>query len=212
MRELLNRGAELEPRFSGNGQDYYQAVLRNPDLTNGNGQADLQKVRWHLNYLERNHAPSQTQSQQPSQTQTQTQSQGNNNGGGNQQPATGGGGASAQIAINFATGVANRSGTYYQLGANGPHAWDCSSLTQAAFAQAGVNLPRTSGAQAQTGQAVAWENKQPGDLMFWSSGGRVYHVAIYIGGGRIVDAGSPASGISVRPIFGSPDRTLRRVL
>lgn len=213
LKDLLRKGAELEPGFSGGAQDYYRAVLNNPALRNGDGTASLQKLTWHVNYLEQQHqpapAPTRTQSQAPAApapTRTQapaptaTQSQA---------PAAvpAGNTGSAQMAINWAMNVAGRSGTYYQLGGNGPDGWDCSSFVQAAFATAGINLPRTTYGQINAGRAVPYSQKQPGDLIFWGD----YHVAIYLGNGRIVDAGSPSSGISVRSIFGSPNATVRRV-
>ena len=143
--------------------------------------------------------PTPTQSPTPTSTPTETQTS-------NAQPASSGGGDSAQIAINWAVNQANRSGTSYRLGANGPDAWDCSSFTQAAFAEAGVSIGRTTYDQITQGHQVSYGDKQPGDLIFWGD----YHVAIYLGNGQIVDAGSPSSGVSVRSIFGSPT-SVRRV-
>ena len=59
-------------------------------------------------------------------------------------------------------------------GANGPNAWDCSSFTQAAYRQGGLNLPRTAGAQrdwlaAGHGNRVPPGSERPGDLIFWDS-------------------------------------------
>nr|WP_246328155.1 C40 family peptidase [Garicola koreensis] len=108
--------------------------------------------------------------------------------------------------MNWAVNTANRSNTYYRLGANGPDAWDCSSFTQAAYAQAGISLGRTTYDQITQGRQVSWDERQPGDLIFWGD----YHMAIYLGNGQIVDAGSPSSGVSVRSVFGSPT-SVRRV-
>ncbi len=62
-------------------------------------------------------------------------------------------------------------GDPYTLGANGPHAWDCSSFTQAAYAQIGISIPRTAGAQRDwlahgNGLRVPYGQEQPGDLVF----------------------------------------------
>ena len=67
-----------------------------------------------------------------------------------------------------------QSGKPYVYGANGPHAWDCSSFTQAAYRRAGLNLPRTAGAQrdwlaAGHGSRVPPGSERPGDLIFFDS-------------------------------------------
>ncbi|NLS11018.1 C40 family peptidase [Nesterenkonia sp. MY13] len=223
MQSLLSTGAELEPGFSGSGGDYYRAVLNNPDLTTGDGRVSQNALQWHVNYLESQNtsssrsssgsssssSPSPTQSATPTPTQTptptptptQTQTQ-----TANPQPASGGGSNAAQIAMDWAVNTANRSDTYYRLGGNGPNAWDCSSFTQAAYAAAGVSLGRTTYDQITQGRQVPWDERQPGDLIFWGD----YHMAIYLGDGRIADAGSPSSGVTVRSIFGSPT-SVRRV-
>ena len=221
MQSLLSTGAELESGFSGSGGDYYRAVLNNPDLTTGDGRVSQNALQWHVNYLESQNSsssgsssssspsptqsatptPTQTQTPTPTPTPTQTQTQ-----TANPQPASGGGSNAAQIAMDWAVNTANRSDTYYRLGGNGPDAWDCSSFTQAAYAAAGVNLGRTTYDQITQGRQVSWDERQPGDLIFWGD----YHMAIYLGDGRIADAGSPSSGVTVRSIFGSPT-SVRRV-
>lgn len=112
--------------------------------------------------------------------------------------ATTSGGNSA--AANAAVDLVN-SGVTYQYGANGPSAYDCSSLTQTAFAEAGIDLPRTSGAQfSQANQHVSLDNLQAGDLVFWSNNGSasgIYHVAVYVGDGQIAQARNPQSGVSI---------------
>lgn len=108
--------------------------------------------------------------------------------------------------MNWARNEASRPGTSYVLGANGPNAWDCSSFVQAAFAQAGVSLGRTTYQQINQGRQVSWGDRQPGDLIFWGD----WHVAIYLGNGMIADAGNPRVGVSVRSVFGSPT-SVRRV-
>ncbi|WP_406639138.1 NlpC/P60 family protein [Amycolatopsis sp. WGS_07] len=75
--------------------------------------------------------------------------------------------------------------------------FDCSSLVRWAYYQGTgrqITLPRTSTEQftATRGQPVSAENLQPGDLMFWGSGGHIHHVALYIGHGSMIEA--PQSG------------------
>ncbi|RBY83077.1 hydrolase [Geodermatophilus sp. TF02-6] len=77
--------------------------------------------------------------------------------------------------------------------------FDCSGLVQYAYAQAGFLLPRNARAQFAVLPKVAAADLQPGDLVFWASGSdytSIYHVALYIGNGRVVQA--PQSGDVVR--------------
>jgi cell wall-associated NlpC family hydrolase len=84
-------------------------------------------------------------------------------------------------------------GKPYAWAASGPGSFDCSGLTQFAYKAAGVNLPRTTGAQAHVGVPVSRANLQPGDLVFFYGGG---HVGIYIGNNQVVHA--PTSGDVVK--------------
>lgn len=69
---------------------------------------------------------------------------------------------------------------------------DCSGFTQSVYRHFGVSIPRTSGEQAGFGREVPYEDMEPGDLVCYSG-----HVAMYIGGGRIVHASSRKEGIKV---------------
>ncbi|MCU1605938.1 MAG: Cell wall-associated hydrolase, invasion-associated protein, partial [Modestobacter sp.] len=85
-------------------------------------------------------------------------------------------------------------GDPYVWAAAGPDAFDCSGLTQFAYAAAGIALPHSSSAQAGMGQAVSRDQLQPGDLIgFYSP---VSHIGIYIGNGQMVHA--PTSGDVVK--------------
>lgn len=73
---------------------------------------------------------------------------------------------------------------------------DCSGFTMRVMEKFGVSLPHYSGSQAQMGKEVTSATMKPGDLIFYAgSNGKVNHVAIYIGNGRIVHAASRRSGI-----------------
>jgi len=73
---------------------------------------------------------------------------------------------------------------------------DCSGFTMRVMEKFGVSLPHYSGSQAQMGKKVTYATMKPGDLIFYAgSNGKVNHVAIYIGNGRIVHAASRRSGI-----------------
>ena len=73
---------------------------------------------------------------------------------------------------------------------------DCSGFTQSIYRQFGISLPRVADDQAQVGTAIALEDAAPGDLVFYrDAGGYIYHVAIYAGEGRTVEAANPTKGI-----------------
>ncbi|KGI82112.1 hypothetical protein IL38_07320 [Actinopolyspora erythraea] len=87
-------------------------------------------------------------------------------------------------------GVADAHGDYRKIG------FDCSGLMVYAFAGVGVRLPHYSGYQYRAGTRLPLARKQRGDMLFWRDGGGVHHVALYLGGGRMVEA--PHSGARVR--------------
>jgi cell wall-associated NlpC family hydrolase len=93
----------------------------------------------------------------------------------------------------------NQRGDAYVYGASGPNAFDCSGLVQYSFGQAGINLPRTSGAQAGATRRIAKDDMQPGDLMFFYGSGGVYHAAIFLrwDNGHALMVHAPGSGQSV---------------
>lgn len=73
---------------------------------------------------------------------------------------------------------------------------DCSGFTLSIFAKYGIYLPHSSAAQANCGRRISASEAQPGDLFFYG-GGRISHVAIYIGNGQIVHASSERTGIKI---------------
>ncbi len=93
-------------------------------------------------------------------------------------------------------------GDSYVYGAAGPSAWDCSGLTMVAWAQAGVGLPHSSGAQFGSGPRVSAGSLRPGDLVFYYS--PISHVGIYIGNGLIVHAANPGAGVRVAGLYSMP--------
>ncbi|MDX8048990.1 NlpC/P60 family protein [Lentzea sp. BCCO 10_0798] len=86
-------------------------------------------------------------------------------------------------------GVADSYGDFRKIG------FDCSGLMMYAFAGAGVYLPHYSGYQYNSGRKVPLSQMAPGDMIFWGPGGGT-HVALYLGGGMMVEA--PHSGAVVR--------------
>lgn len=117
--------------------------------------------------------------------------------------------AAAQVRLNSPAGRSNRGpsgpppavqpgaggavafamaqvGKPYEYAASGPDSYDCSGLTMASWGAAGVSLPHYSGAQYDDFPHVAMNQLQPGDLVFGSDPGQ--HVALYAGGGMVVEA------------------------
>jgi len=111
--------------------------------------------------------------------------------------------SSNSSAVSKALSIVN-SGAGYKWGGNGPSAYDCSGFTKAALAAEGKNIARTSAAQFSGASShVSLSNLQEGDLVFWSNNGSasgIYHVAMYVGDGKIAQARNPQSGISVNSL------------
>jgi cell wall-associated NlpC family hydrolase len=93
---------------------------------------------------------------------------------------------------------------YIWGGTNPNQGFDCSGLVQYVYKQAfGINLPRVSYQQANSGRRVGLSALQPGDLVAWDNSARnngADHVAIYLGGGQIVEAPRPGVPIRVRKL------------
>jgi len=105
---------------------------------------------------------------------------------------------SAGAAVQFALA---QVGKPYAWGGSGPSSYDCSGLTSAAWAAAGVSLPHSSSMQYSATSRVAQGALQPGDLLFFGS--PIHHVTMYVGNGQMVE--SPRSGLTVRVV--SMDRS-----
>jgi len=102
----------------------------------------------------------------------------------------------------------SKLGSPYVYGATGPNAFDCSGLTQWAFKQVGISIPRTAEAQAGSGTAVSRDQLQPGDLVFFYS--PVSHVGIYAGNGNVVHASTEGQPVKVAPMQYMPFNGARR--
>lgn len=102
----------------------------------------------------------------------------------------------AQLIISAA---AAQAGKPYVWGATGPSGFDCSGLTGWAYAAAGIELPRTSDAQAAATYRVS--EPQLGDLVFFANGGDVYHVGIYAGDGQMWHAPRPGRSVAKEAIW-----------
>jgi nlpC/P60 family protein len=109
-------------------------------------------------------------------------------------PSYWGGGADTAIAT-----AKSYLGVPYVWGGESYGGVDCSGLTMLAWESAGVDLPHLSRAQYSYGTHVPIGSMEAGDLIFWSSNGAqsgIYHVAIYLGGGQMIEA--PTFGVPVR--------------
>lgn len=113
----------------------------------------------------------------------------------------GSGSAVANYALQFVGNPYKYGGTSLTDGA------DCSGFVMSVYAHFGISLPRTSGGQATVGKAVSYSAAKPGDIVCYSG-----HVGIYIGGGKIVHASTPSTGIVVGNATYKPIKTVRRIV
>ena len=96
----------------------------------------------------------------------------------------------------------SKVGNGYVFGAAGPSVFDCSGLTMASWAQAGVALPHNAAAQYASGRHISESELQPGDLVFYYS--PIHHVGMYIGNGKIVNALNPGAGVLISGLHDMP--------
>lgn len=117
------------------------------------------------------------------------------------QPSSGAAGAIAAAK--------SRLGTPYRWGGVTPAGFDCSGLMLWSWAQVGVSLPRTSGAQRAATQRISYDQLQPGDLVF--SGNPVYHVGMYIGGGQMIHSPHTGDVVKIAPVRAGSGTSYGRV-
>ncbi|WNF29039.1 NlpC/P60 family protein [Streptomyces sp. C11-1] len=107
--------------------------------------------------------------------------------------------AKAEKVLAFARA---QIGKPYVWGASGPSSYDCSGLTQSAWREAGVDLPRTTWDQVKVGTRVATSDLQPGDLVFFYDD--ISHVGIYKGDGMMIHAPKPGANVREESIYYMP--------
>lgn len=126
-----------------------------------------------------------------------------------QPPGTLGGGVSSQI-LRFAN---KQVGQPYVWGAESRKegGFDCSGLIYAAYAKAGIPIPRTTYEQIKVGKKVRWGHFRPGDLIFVNNGS---HVVMYAGGGKVIAAPHTGDVVHYQPLslFKSSFYAARRYL
>ena len=115
-------------------------------------------------------------------------------------------GAPSALAVTAINAAGTQIGKPYVYGGSGPDSWDCSGLTQWAFVQAGVLLPRTAADQyAAVPTKVPLGSLEPGDLLFWATNASdpstIHHVAIYLGGGQMLAAPHTGDVVRVQPVY-----------
>lgn len=87
---------------------------------------------------------------------------------------------------------------------------DCSGYVMSIFKKYGVSLPHSSRAQANSGIVISVSDAKPGDLIFYGNGKSINHVAIYIGGGQVIHASSPKTGIRISNVsYRTPIKAVR---
>ena len=123
----------------------------------------------------------------------------NNSGGGGYSGGSGVSSDRAAIVVSYALA---QVGKPYSFAAQPPNSWDCTKLTAAAWAQVGVRLTPYSYVQAQEVRRISPDELQPGDLLFFFENG-AHHASMYIGGGMIVEASSPSTGVRVTTVWNS---------
>jgi cell wall-associated NlpC family hydrolase len=87
-------------------------------------------------------------------------------------------------------------GKRYAPGGDGPNSFDCSGFTKRAYAQIGLRLPHSSGAQAARARAIPRSAARPGDLVVGPG-----HVGVYMGRGMMIDAGNRRTGVVYRRLY-----------
>jgi cell wall-associated NlpC family hydrolase len=108
----------------------------------------------------------------------------------------------ARAALHFAR---HQKGKPYRWGGVGPKGYDCSGLMMKAYAKAGVTIPRVANDQYGAGEPVLLSHARAGDLVFHASDltnpRTIYHVGMYVGHGKVLDAPYTGAYIGTRPLW-----------
>lgn len=140
-------------------------------------------------------------------------SSGNSHSSGNNSSSSSGsvvGGGNGSSIASYALQFVGRP--YVYGGSSLTNGTDCSGFTQSVFRKFGISLPRTSGEQSGVGKKINVSEARAGDLIFYARNGHVNHVAICIGGGRVVHASNPTTGITTSNIGYRTPYCARRIV
>ena len=108
----------------------------------------------------------------------------------------------ASVGLRAARIAAAQRGDPYRWGASGPSAFDCSGLVYYVYTkQLGKKLPRTASAQRLATVRIAKASIRPGDLVFFTSYGRVYHVGVYAGSTQVWHSPRPGQRVQLSTIW-----------
>ncbi len=116
----------------------------------------------------------------------------------------GGGGSSGEVTSATRTAIVAYArqflgNPYVYGGTSLTSGADCSGFVMSVYAHFGISTGRSSRDQAAKGRTIPTSEVKPGDLLFYASGDYINHVAIYIGGGQVIHASTPATGICLAP-------------
>lgn len=95
---------------------------------------------------------------------------------------------------NFARSLVGKP---YVYGSTGPNSFDCSGFVMYVYKNFGINLPRTSQAQAYVGKRIDKSELKPGDLVFSNTYSSLSHVGVYIGDGKFVHSANSSTGVTI---------------
>ena len=125
--------------------------------------------------------------------------------GSGSQPGVGVAPAATEVGRAALAEAVRQIGKPYVWGAVGADSFDCSGLTQWAYARAGVGLPRVAAEQWYAGAHISLGDLAAGDLLFWATDpanpATIHHVAIYAGNGQMVAAPHSGALVQLQPVY-----------
>lgn len=178
---------------------------QNAELNNKKGQLSSQKAQAEYNATTTTTTTTQATTAYRPRPNNNTNNGSSGNSGSNNS-GNGGYSSNSGNSGNSSSGYSRDIGTvisYAKSMVGGSYVWggssyratDCSGLVMLSYAQVGISLPHNAAAQAGYGKSVSYDSMQPGDLIFFGSS--IYHVAMYIGDGKMVHAENSSTGIVI---------------